>query len=48
LIQENIPTGAINNIKEVFENENAQQLILEENIEGIPTKRVKTAIFKIS
>lgn len=44
----NIPVGAINNLKEVFENKNAQQLILEEKIDGIDTKRVKTAIFKIS
>lgn len=47
-LEKNIPVGAINNIKEVFEQPEAQQLILEENIEGIPTKRVKTAIFKLS
>jgi crotonobetainyl-CoA:carnitine CoA-transferase CaiB-like acyl-CoA transferase len=44
----NIPVGVINNLKEVFENNNAQNLILEEVIEKVNTKRVKTAIFKIS
>jgi crotonobetainyl-CoA:carnitine CoA-transferase CaiB-like acyl-CoA transferase len=44
----NIPVGVINNLKEVFDNKNAQNLILEEIINGVETKRVKTAIFKIS
>ena len=44
----NIPVGIINNLEEVFENSKAQELILEETIEGINTKRVKTAVFKIS
>ncbi len=44
----NIPVGAINNIQEVFEHESAQQLISEEVIDGVNTKRVKTAVFKIS
>jgi crotonobetainyl-CoA:carnitine CoA-transferase CaiB-like acyl-CoA transferase len=44
----NIPVGVINNLKEVFDNKNAQDLILEETIDGVNTKRVKTAIFKIS
>jgi len=47
-LEQNIPVGIINNIKEVFENENAQQLVLKENIDGIATARVKTAVFKIS
>ena len=47
-IAKGVPAGSINNLKEVFEKESAQNLILEENIEGIQTKRVKTAIFKIS
>lgn len=46
-IEQNIPVGALNNISEVFKNKEAQQLILEETIEGIKTKRVKTAVFKI-
>ncbi len=44
----NIPVGLINNLKEVFENPKAKNLILEEEIEGIQTKRVRTAVFKIS
>ena len=44
----NIPVGSINNLKEVFETEKANKLVLEEKIDGISTKRVKTAVFKIS
>jgi len=47
-LAQNIPVGAINNLSEVFENESAKNLILEEVIDGVNTKRVKTAIFKIS
>lgn len=47
-IQENVPVGALNSIDEVFENEDAKKLILEEKIEGIQTKRVKTSVFKIT
>ena len=47
-ISKNIPVGFIQNLKEVFENDAAKQLILDENIEGIDTKRVKTVVFKIS
>ena len=44
----NIPAGAINNLEEVFEKQQAKDLVLEETIDGIKTKRVKTAVFKIS
>ena len=47
-IEVNIPVGSLNNMKEVFENDDAKALILEEEIDGVKTKRVKTAIFKIS
>lgn len=47
LIQ-NIPVGVIKNIAEVFKDKAAKALILEENIEDRNTKRVKTAVFKIS
>lgn len=47
-INNNVPAGAIKNLKEVFENKSAQNLINEELIEGVLTKRVKTAIFKLS
>lgn len=43
-----VPAGAVKNIKEVFENSKAKSLILEEHINGVTTKRVKTAVFKIS
>ncbi len=47
-IELNIPVGLIKNISEVFSDKEAQSLILEEEIDGILTKRVKTAVFKIS
>ena len=47
-IELNIPVGAIYNLEEVFENETIEDLILEEIIDGVETKRIKTAIFKIS
>ena len=47
-IQQNIPVGIINNLKEVFENKKAKELILTEKFENQPTVRVKTAVFKIS
>jgi crotonobetainyl-CoA:carnitine CoA-transferase CaiB-like acyl-CoA transferase len=48
LINNNVPAGAIKNLKEVFKEKSTQNLINEEIVEGILTKRVKTAIFKIS
>lgn len=48
LINNNVPAGAIKNLKEVFEEKSAQNIINEEIVEGVLTKRVKTAIFKIS
>ena len=47
-LSENIPVGIVNNLKEVFENENAKKLVLSEIIENQKTQRVKTAVFKIS
>lgn len=47
-ISNNVPAGAIKNLKEVFEDKAAKNLINEEVIEGFLTKRVKTAIFKIT
>jgi crotonobetainyl-CoA:carnitine CoA-transferase CaiB-like acyl-CoA transferase len=48
LLKHNVPVGAIKNLKEVFETKTAQQMILEETIEGKKTKRVKTVAFKVS
>lgn len=47
-IKLNIPAGVVNDINHVFEDEKAQKLILKENINGVNTKRIKTAVFKIS
>lgn len=41
-----IPVGRIRNMQEVFETEAAQQLILEQQIEGMLTKRVSTIAFR--
>jgi len=42
-----VPVGAIKNMQEVFAEEGAQNLILREVIEGVPTARVKSAVFNI-
>lgn len=47
-IDKNVPAGAIKNIKEVFAEKEAQNLVNEEVIEDINTKRIKTSVFKIS
>lgn len=43
-----IPVGKIKNLKEVFENEKAQKLVIKEIQEKVETKKVKTAVFVIS
>ena len=43
----NIPIASIKNLEEVFETKTAKDLILEENIEGIVTRRVKSVIFEL-
>jgi crotonobetainyl-CoA:carnitine CoA-transferase CaiB-like acyl-CoA transferase len=48
LLENQVPFGEIKDIKAVFEKEHARKLILEEEIEDIPTKRVKTVAFKIT
>lgn len=45
--QLNIPFGLVKNMQEVFADETARQLILEETIDGLQTKRTKTVVFKI-
>ncbi len=47
-VENDIPAGAIKNLKEVFDNPSAQKLVNAELIDGIETKRVRTSIFKIS
>jgi crotonobetainyl-CoA:carnitine CoA-transferase CaiB-like acyl-CoA transferase len=46
-LNHHIPFGLVKNMKDVFESENARKLILKENLEGVDTQRVKTAVFKI-
>lgn len=42
-----IPGGIVRTINEVFEDKDSKELILEENIDGILTRRVKGNVFKI-
>jgi len=42
----NVPAGAVKNLQEVFSEDRAQSLVLEEKIDGILTRRVTSAIFK--
>ena len=47
--KEGVPAGSIRNMKEVFEMEQAKNMILEETLEdGSETKRVKTVAFTVS
>lgn len=45
LENENVPAGAIKNMAEVFENPVAQDMILNETVNGTETKRVSTIAF---
>lgn len=49
-LEKDVPFGHVKNMAEVFENETAKRLILEEEIEptGQKTQRVKTIVFSIS
>lgn len=42
-----VPAGIVRNMKEVFENPIAQSMVLEEEIEGIATKRVASVAFTL-
>lgn len=44
LLRRGIPAGRIRNVKEALETPLAQSMILEELIEGVPTKRLKTFV----
>jgi len=46
-IQKSIPVGAIKNMKEVFASETAQNMLLEEIVNGEKTTRIKSVSFKI-
>jgi len=43
-----VPVAQIKNLEEVFENEAAQNLVITEEIEGVTTKKVATAVFTIN
>ncbi|MBL1278671.1 MAG: CoA transferase [Fluviicola sp.] len=42
----NVPAGKVKNLDEVFSEKAAQELVLEESIDGVETKRIKSVIFK--
>jgi crotonobetainyl-CoA:carnitine CoA-transferase CaiB-like acyl-CoA transferase len=48
LIDCNVPVARINNLEEVFQDSKAKGLILNEEIEGVKTRRVKTAVYTIT
>ncbi|UKN01506.1 CoA transferase [Paracrocinitomix mangrovi] len=48
LIQRNVPIAQIKNLKEVFELQTAKDLVLEEEMEGMHTRRVKSSVYIIS
>ncbi len=43
-----VPAGAIQNMQQVFSNPTAQAMILEEDVNGMATKRVKTVGFTLN
>ena len=47
-IEHNVPAGAIKNMAEVMQNKVAQQMILEEEIDGVITKRLASVAFSIT
>ena len=47
-VEANVPAGIIKSMDEVFSNQSAQDLILEEQVDGINTKRVKSVVFEYS
>lgn len=42
-----VPIGLVRNMQEVFEQPKAAAMLLKETINGMPTTRVKTAVFKL-
>lgn len=47
-MEQHIPFGEIKDLQGVFDEEQAKELILEQETEGLATKRVKTVAFKIT
>jgi crotonobetainyl-CoA:carnitine CoA-transferase CaiB-like acyl-CoA transferase len=48
LLDRGIPAGAVKTLEEVFADEQAQNLVQTEKIDGTKTKRVKGNIFSVS
>lgn len=46
LLEQHIPFGEIKDLQGVFDEEQAKELILEQETEGLATKRVKTVAFQ--
>ena len=46
MLLQNVPAGKVKNLAEVFENEDLQKSILEEDNLGYKTKRVSSIAFK--
>lgn len=46
-IQQHVPAGAVKNLAEVFASDWAKTMMLDEEIEGVATKRVKSVAFRI-
>jgi crotonobetainyl-CoA:carnitine CoA-transferase CaiB-like acyl-CoA transferase len=46
MLKDKVPAGKINDLKDVFQDDSAEELIREENLEGIATKRVTSIAFK--
>lgn len=47
LKSKNIPYGRVLNMDEVFDNKQAQRLIIEDEIDGMKARRVKTVVFNL-
>jgi crotonobetainyl-CoA:carnitine CoA-transferase CaiB-like acyl-CoA transferase len=47
LARNNVPAGAVLNLKEVLDQPSAQNLVLKEEKEGVKSQRLKTSIFSI-
>jgi crotonobetainyl-CoA:carnitine CoA-transferase CaiB-like acyl-CoA transferase len=48
LHQAKVPAGAVMNMEQVFQNPKAQRMILEEKVDEVSTRRVKTVAFDIT
>lgn len=47
LLEQHIPFGQVKDLQSVFEEDQAKKLILEQDIEGVSSRRVKTVAFKV-